>query len=84
MIKTILVHADADLAEPEVCDLDVSLLVEHHVVQLEVPVEDPVLVKIQQGDADLCSIKPAEQRLIHEDNKPFTHVATGSLNFPDC
>ena len=74
-----------DLAEPEVCDLDVPLLVEHHVVQLEVPVEDPVLVKIQQGDANLCSIKPAaEQRLIHEDNESFTYVATGSLNFPDC
>ena len=37
VIKTILVHADADLAEPEVCDLDVSLLVQHDVVQLEVP-----------------------------------------------
>ena len=49
------------LAEPEVCYLDVPLLVEHHVVQLEVPVEDPVLVQIQQGDADLCCIKSAER-----------------------
>ena len=61
MINAILVHAEADLAEPKVCDLDVPLLVEHHVVQLEVPVEDPVLVKIQQGDANLCSIKPAAE-----------------------
>ena len=51
-------HSRSDLAEPEVRDLDVPLLVEHHVVQLEVPVEHPVLVQIQQRDADLRSIKP--------------------------
>ena len=59
-VLVILRHAN--LAEPEVRDLDVPLLVEHHVVQLEVPVEHPVLVQIQQRDADLRSIKPERVR----------------------
>ena len=61
-VKKCFSHSNSDLAEPEVRDLDVALLVEHHVVQLEVPVEHPVLVQIQQRDADLRSIKPGAER----------------------
>ena len=57
-VYVLVILRHAYLAEPEVRDLDVPLLVEHHVVQLEVPVEHPVLVQIQQRDADLRSVKP--------------------------
>ena len=53
---------DPLLAHPEVCDLDVSLLVEHDVVQLEVPVDDAVRVEIHYSDENLCSVEPANIR----------------------
>ena len=55
-------HSSSDLAESEVRDLDVPLLVEHHVVQLEVPVEDAVLVEVQQGDTDLGGVKTKRKK----------------------
>ena len=48
---------DPLLAHPEVCDLDVSLLVEHDVVQLEVPVDHAVTVKVHDSDQNLSSVK---------------------------
>ena len=48
---------DPLLAHPEVCDLDVSLLVEHDVVQLEVPVHHAVTVKVHDSDQNLSSVK---------------------------
>ena len=49
---------DPNLAQTEVGNLDMTLDVEHHVVQLEVPVDDPVLVEEHDGDADLGSVEP--------------------------
>ena len=53
---------DPNLAQTEVGNLDVALDVEHDVVQLEVPVDDPVLVEEHDGDTDLSSIEPEFQR----------------------
>ena len=50
------------LAQTEVSNLDVTLDVEHHVVQLEVPVDHPVLVEEHDGDADLGSVESEEKR----------------------
>ena len=78
-------QSSQDLAEPEVCDLDVALLVEHHIVQLEVPVEHAMLVQVEQGGADLSCIEPAVTiSASTEDLIPDHYVATGSLNLPDC
>ena len=48
---------NAFLAQSEVCNLDVPLLVDHDVVQLEVPVDDPVAVKEEDTDSNLSCIK---------------------------
>ena len=48
---------DSLLAHPEVGNLDVALLVQHDVVQLEVPVDDPVVVKVHDSDENLSSIE---------------------------
>ena len=50
------------LTQTEVGNLDVTLDVEHHVVQLEVPVDDPVLVEEHDGDADLGSVESEDKR----------------------
>ena len=84
-ILEIASQVNQDLAEPEVCDLDVALLVEHHIVQLEVPVEHAMLVQVEQGGADLSCIEPAVTiSASTEDLIPDHYVATGSLNLPDC
>ena len=48
---------DVLLAHPEVGDLDVAVLVEHDVVQLEVPVHHAVAVKVHDSDQNLSSVK---------------------------
>ena len=50
--------ADALLAHAVVGELDVALVVEQHVVQLEVAVDDAALVQIVQGQADLRAVEP--------------------------
>jgi len=65
---------DALLAHPEVGDLDVALLVKHDVVQLEVPVDDAVIVKVHDSNQNLCSVENSDRflelsdllNLIHE------------------
>ena len=55
-----LVAHDVLLAHAEVGDLDMSVLVEEHVVQLEVAVDDPAVVEVEQPDRDLSGVEPAE------------------------
>ena len=54
--------SNPNLTETEVSNLDVPLDVEHHVVQLEVPVDHSVLVKVHDGDADLGSVESEDKR----------------------
>ena len=54
--------SNPNLTETEVSNLDVPLDVEHHVVQLEVPVDHPVLVEEHDGDADLGSVESEGKR----------------------
>ena len=41
-----------------ICEFDVSLVVQQHVVELEVPVDDPALVQVVQRQADLSRVEP--------------------------
>ena len=52
------VPRNALLAHAEVGDLDVAVLVQQHVVQLQVPVDDVARVQEEQPDGDLCRVKP--------------------------
>ena len=47
------------LTEAKVCDLDVAVGIQHHVVQLQVTVDDAHTVQVQQTQGDLCSVEPA-------------------------
>ena len=49
---------DPLFAHPVVGELDVALVVEQHVVQLEVAVDDAALVQIVQRQADLRAVEP--------------------------
>ena len=49
------------LAQPKVCNFDVALLVKHDVVQLEVPVDDPMAVEVENTNSYLCRIEPEQQ-----------------------
>merc|ERR550517_2218309 len=51
-------RSDSLLAHPIVCQLDVTLVVQQHVVQLQVPVDDPSLVQVVQGQADFRAVEP--------------------------
>ena len=53
---------DSLLAHPEVGNLDVSLLVQHDIVQLEVPVDDPVGVEVHDSDQNFSSVEPVGNR----------------------
>ena len=57
---------DALLAHTKVCNLDVSLLVKHDVVQLEVPVDDAVAVEVEDTDGYLCCIKSGRDNSMAE------------------
>ena len=74
------------LAQPKVCNLDVPLLVNHDVVQLEVPVDDTMTVEVEDTDGYFCCIKPRNMSELFriENSWCKTDVATGSLNFPTC
>ena len=50
-------RSNPNLTQTKVCNLYVALYVEHYVVQLEVPVDHPVLVEEHDGDADLRSVE---------------------------
>ena len=62
--------SDPFLAHPKVGYLDVALLVEHDVVQLEVPVDDTVRVEIHYSDENLCSVEPANIRSYFLEPRP--------------
>ena len=51
------------LAQTKVSYLDVPLHVEHDVVQLEVPVDDPVLMQEHDRGADLGSVESVHHKL---------------------
>ena len=51
-------RSDSFLAHAIVCQLDVSLMVQQHVVQLKVSVDDPTLVQVVQGQTDFRAIEP--------------------------
>ena len=55
---------DPLLAHPEVCDLDVALLVQHDVVQLEVPVHHAVAVEVHDSYQNLSSVKTEKDSVI--------------------
>ena len=55
---TVLCPGWAYLAHAVVCELDVSFVVQQHIVQLQVAVDDRFLVQEVEGDADLCSVEP--------------------------
>lgn len=55
---------DPLLAHPEVCDLDVALLVQHDVVQLEVPVHHAVAVEVHDSYQNLSSVKTEKASVI--------------------
>ena len=55
-------RSNANLTQTEVCNLNVALYVQHDVVQLEVPVDHPVLVEEHDGDADFGSVESEEPR----------------------
>ena len=71
------------LAQTKVCYLDVTLHIEHDVVQLEVPVNDSVQVEEHDRAADLGPIESSND-LWQEGGDVLTYVARGSLNLPDC
>ena len=48
---------DVFFAHPKVSELDVALLGQHHVVQLQVPVDDALAVQEQEAQTDLCVIE---------------------------
>ena len=48
---------DVLFAHPEVGELDVALLGQHHVVQLQVPVDDALAVQEQEAQTDLSIIE---------------------------
>ena len=49
--------ANPFLAQPKVCDLDVSVSIQHDVVQLEVTINDASLVQVEETDDYLSSIE---------------------------
>ena len=53
----------AYLAHAVVGELDVSFVVQQHIVQLQVAVDDRFLMQEVQRDADLCSV---ESEMIEE------------------
>lgn len=52
-----LPSANTHLAHAVVRELDVSLGVEQHVVQLQVSVDDALLVEVVERQADLCRVE---------------------------
>ena len=52
-----LLLVDVLFAHAEVGELDVALLGQHHVVQLQVPVDDALTVQEQEAQTDLCVIE---------------------------
>ena len=48
---------DVFFAHPKVSELDVALLGQHHVVQLQVPVDDALAVQEQEAQTDLSVIE---------------------------
>ena len=48
---------DSFLAHPVVRELDVALVVQQHVVELQVAIDDPTLMQIVQGQADLSAVE---------------------------
>ena len=59
-------RSDSLLAHAIVCQLDVTLVVQQHVVQLQVPVDDPTLVQVVQGQADLRAVEPGENQKVEK------------------
>ena len=51
--------ANTLLTEAKVCNLDVAVGIQHHIVQLQVTVDDAHTVQVQQTQGDLCSVEPA-------------------------
>lgn len=52
-----LVAADALFTHAEVGDFYVPVLVQQHVVQLQVPVDDPSRVQVEEADGDLGRVE---------------------------
>ena len=52
--------ADILLAHPEVRNLDVTVLVQHYVVQLEVSVDHTQRVEKNDAHGNFCCVKPTE------------------------
>ena len=55
---------DVLLAQAEVGDLDVAVLVQEEVLQLEVAVDDAKLVQVVDGADDLGAVKPLKSKII--------------------
>ncbi len=53
----ISITLQAQLAQPEVGDLDVTIDAEQNVLRFQVPVDDALLVQGVQGQEDLCSVE---------------------------
>ena len=55
-------RSDSLFTHPIVCQLDVTLMVQQHVVQLQVPVDNPPLVQVVQGQADFRAVEPGRSK----------------------
>ena len=69
---------DSFLTHAIVCQLDVALVVQQHVVQLQVPVDNPPLVQVVKGQADFRAVEPGENQRVQEELKRLLHLACSS------
>lgn len=87
-----LVAHDSLFAHTEIRDFYVAVLVQQHVVQFQVPVNDAVEMQIKQSDRYFRGIKSGKYNIMFVSQcghvklvrKQSTYTATGSLNFPHC
>lgn len=52
-----IVGCNSHLAHAVVCEFDVSLRVQQHVVQLQISVDDSSLMKVVERQTDLCRVE---------------------------
>lgn len=55
--RACLIRLEALLRKPEVRDLYVPFVVEQHVLRLQVPVDDSILVEAAEGLDELCCVE---------------------------
>ena len=60
--------SDTLFAHTKVCYFNVSLLVQHDVIQLQISVDDTMIVEVHYTNKNLCSIE-TENRIIVEKNE---------------